>query len=183
MKYHNTRHSIRNGDVLLFAGRSLWSRIIQQRTRSRISHCGLAVWIGDRLAVLEAHERCGVRLHPLSKHLAAGAEVYWYAMEDPFIERPAVVRHAFAQWGQPYAPWRQFLRSWGILTRRAARRAGLAVDVDPKRWFCSELVLGSLQAGAYCNHDVHKRISAETSPGDLQFLPCLQLRGRLEGDS
>ena len=45
MHYFDVRDQIDNGDVLLFRGSLLHSRIIQRWTRSVYSHVGLALWI------------------------------------------------------------------------------------------------------------------------------------------
>lgn len=53
LRYRDVRSAINDGDVLMYLGRNLPSRLIQWATRSRYSHAGLAAWWNGRLMVLE----------------------------------------------------------------------------------------------------------------------------------
>ena len=176
LPYAQVRNSVAIGDVLLFSGRGFWSRIISARTASPITHAGLAAWWHGRLFVLEAVERIGVRVYPLSEHLRLKSSVVrWYALDSGF-NRTKILNRALGHVGRRYADWRQFVRSWGL---GIGRFFGLAADTDPERFFCSEFVADALQAGAPVGHGLHTWEPPTTSPGDLVFCPSLQLRGEL----
>lgn len=69
--YSEYRGQIQNGDLLLCAGSSWFSRMIQRATGSIWSHVGFVMWLDniDRVMVLESVESQGVRTVPLSKYL------------------------------------------------------------------------------------------------------------------
>ena len=101
MHYSDVRDSIENGDVLLFRGSLLHSRIIQRWTRSVYSHVGLALWIRTdgvkRLMVIEAMEGRGIQLFPLSEYLQRGDHVDWFAITDESIQRDKVIAWAASE--------------------------------------------------------------------------------------
>lgn len=183
MHYFDVRDQIQNGDVLLFRGSLLHSRIIQRWTRSVYSHVGLALWIRTdgvkRLMVIEAMEGRGVQLFPLSEYLQRGDHVDWFAITEKSIQRDKVVAWAMARLGRDYAsPW-QFLRSFGFLTKRIANYLGLPTKVDHNRWFCSWFAAQALRAGGWVP-PANERLPPELyTPGDIALFPCLQRRGQL----
>ena len=181
MDYKTHRHEIRDGDVLAFRGTAAFSRLIQWRTRARVSHVGFAVWLPkwDRLAVLEAMEPGGVRLHPLRKRIADGEWVDWYKTDDA-VDRSALISAAFEHWGKRYAsPW-QFLRSWGWVSRLVVDKLNRPADTNPDRFFCSEFVAHCLKrAGYVCNDPVWTE-PAKMAPADVVELPVLRRKGKLE---
>lgn len=69
--YHDCRHEIRSGDILLCSGNSPFSTLIKKATQSVWSHVGfiLCVEAIDRLMVLESVESVGVRTIPLSSYM------------------------------------------------------------------------------------------------------------------
>ena len=182
MQYKSNRGRIQDGDVLAFRGTAAFSRLIQWRTRARVSHVGFAVWLRhwDRLAVLEAMEPGGIRLHPLRQRLAAGEWVDWYKLNDSRVHRATVVEAAFEHWGKRYAsPW-QFVRSWGVLSRWLGDRLGRDSDTNPERFFCSELVAHCLQRAGYAIDDPAWKDPARMAPADVIELPVLHRMGKLE---
>ena len=44
LSYSGMRKTVASGDVLLYEGEKLFSRIIKKVTRSRFSHAGISVW-------------------------------------------------------------------------------------------------------------------------------------------
>ena len=70
-QYAEIRTEIRTGDLLLCAGSSVMSRMIQRATASPWSHIALIVRIDsiDRVMVLESVESIGVRAVPLSHYI------------------------------------------------------------------------------------------------------------------
>lgn len=182
MHYRTARQQIRSGDVLLFKGAGFWPRLIRWRTGSEFTHAALAVRCFGRLALFEAHERRGVRLFPLSRYLQAGRRIHWFALDDRQVtSRAKIVAHCLAHWGNRYASLRQFLRSWGWLSRWIAGRRRLPADADPTRDFCSELVMAALiAAGLKAAQGAGLPPPARTTPGDLAALSCLTDRGPLQ---
>jgi len=102
----------------------------------------------------------------------------WHYALDDDVDRGAVVAHALDQWGEHYAPLRQFLRSF-CLPRAWCDRLRLPADVDGERWFCSELVYAALLAGGYrpSNASIPAAI---VEPARLAYLDCLNNRGLVE---
>lgn len=183
MLYSAVREQISNGDVLLFRGSWLHSRIIQRWTRSVYSHVGLALWIQTdgvkRLMVIEAMERRGVQLFPLSEYLARGDHVDWFAITDAQIERPKVVAWGMARLGRDYASAWQFVRSFGFFTKRIANSLGIATKVDRNRWFCSWFAAQALRAGGWIPPETDRLPPEQYTPGDISLFSCLQRRGKL----
>ena len=174
LKYEQTRDSIASGDVLLFAGHGFWSSLIRWRTSSRITHAGFCAWWGPRLLVLEAKEKIGVRVYPLSEYLRDNSyQVYWYKLDDPAIIRSEVYHAALEQIGKRYASWRQFWRSW------IANPFKWTTDTDADRFHCSEYVWGCLQVGASAGHELLEQEPPKVSPAKLVFLPSLRNMGRI----
>lgn len=172
---------IRSGDLLGFAGRGFWSSLIRWRTLSRITHVGFAFWFGKRLAVIEARERRGVRLFPLQRYLEKGVAVHWYELldDDYRVDRHRLIEEALAHWGQRYASPLQFLRSFGVATRRLCDWLQLPADTNPRRFFCSEFVQHCLQQAGYAGTSLPP---SQTAPADVVWLPCFQRRGQLQAD-
>lgn len=189
MKLSDVQDNIQNGDVFLFEGRSWFARLIKARTRSIYSHAGCALWIGingtKTLCVLEALEPHGVRLYPMDRYVAEcaakGVRVHWFEL-DPCgsenVNRDHVAAYVFKQLGKRYvSPW-QFFVSWGWLTRWLRRLLGKGVEnLDPERFFCSELVAAALRAGGYRPDPDEDVQPAATDPGSVSMFPCLQRRG------
>ena len=170
---------IRNGDVLAFRSRSLWSKLIRFRTMAPVSHVGFAYWLEGRLAVIEAKDWYYIRVWPLDRYLEDKSyEVDHYELLDEQykVSRTHVVRQALKLWGSRYANAWQFLRSWGIIGRRIGDWLGWSKDTDEGRYHCSETILTCLVAGGYCGEGFEKS-PAEVTPGDIVRLPCLHRTG------
>lgn len=181
VRYLDAVTQLADGDLLAVKGKSAWSRAIQLRTFSRISHVGLAIWSKDfnQWCLLEAKEKIGVRLFPLRTYLQCnpGIEVVWYELlADKYnINREDLIEWSKKQWGKKYASTFQFLRSWGSITRRIADLLNVPLDTDSNRFFCSEFIAGGLEVGGF---SIHKD-PAQTDPGDLVELPCYHAVGSL----
>jgi Permuted papain-like amidase enzyme, YaeF/YiiX, C92 family len=188
MKFSTVAELIRDGDVFLFRGTALHSRVIEWWSRSRFSHVGIAWWIHSgefrRLVIIEALEPGGVRVFPMDTYLEQCArqkcQVDWYAITDTSIDRQKVVAHALSKWGCRYASWRQFLISFGGLTPWIRGRLGKPVlTVSPDRFFCSQLAAEAMYAGGYVPDEVDERLPVGTDPGEVSLFPCLTRRGPL----
>ncbi len=68
-RYADIRAEIRSGDLLAWSGRSLGGWIVRRWTGARISHVGLALWVGPRLFCIEARPGIGVTMRLLSTAL------------------------------------------------------------------------------------------------------------------
>jgi hypothetical protein len=70
-RYAEIRQEIRSGDLLLCAGSSIMSRMIQRATASMWSHVALIARLDsiERVMVLESVESIGVRTVPLSHYV------------------------------------------------------------------------------------------------------------------
>jgi hypothetical protein len=180
--------AIADGDVIAFKRSGFWSAAIRWRTRSKISHVGFALWIGEHLCVLEAQEGRGVQIVPMSAYRADTlVEAFWYGLAGarPLhlgpaaagIDRKKLIDHAMEHLGCRYVSFWQFLRSWGVLTERLCDYFGIAKDLDPQRFFCSEFVLSSLRAAGYRGNPEDD--PARTSPGEICQLSCLEYRGQV----
>jgi hypothetical protein len=177
VEYDDNRGEIKNGDVLLYRGRSLESRLIRWATRSRYSHAGLAVWWNGRLMVMEAVGR-GVVVTPLSKNVSLyPGYVEWFTSveEIPDHERLQMVEFAQQELGKEYALWRAVL----LGVRRLFQH-----DVETRdrmrrelRLFCSHYVAQAYNA---VGRDLKKGVSDRfMSPGDVAASPLLKRVGAL----
>jgi len=177
VEYDEGRLHIKNGDVLMYRGRSLESWIIQWATRSRYSHAGLAVWWNNRLMVMEAVGK-GVIVTPLSKNVISyPGDVEWFTSADeiPDDHRLRMVEFAQQELGKEYALWRAVLLGFRRLfqhdveRRDSLRREG--------RLFCSHYVAETYNAvGRDLKKDVSDRFM---SPGDIASSPLLKKVGAL----
>ena len=178
MNYQQHRSNIQQGDVVAFqfAPWSIFSQVISIWTRSKFSHVGIVMKVHGRLAVIEALEGVGVRIHPLSR-LIKTRKIHWFQVTDDNIDRDEITRSALTRWGCKYAsPW-QFIRSFSLVTSWLCDRLGVDRDTNPNRFFCSEYVMHCLhQAGYQGDSPAH----ANTTPDDITRLPCLQHQGLLE---
>ena len=183
MDYHVARQHIKNGDILLVRGTRIYSRVIQFCTRSVYSHVGIAHWIKTdgttRLAVCEAMEGQGVRLFPLSEYLARGVDVDWYPITDDSINRDKVVAWAMQRWGKDYASPLQFLRSFGLVTKRIADWLRIPTRVDRDRYFCSWFSAEALKHGGWQPESIDDKPPCLMTPGDIALFTCLGRGGRL----
>lgn len=177
VEYDDNRGQIKNGDVLLYRGRSLESRLIRWATRSRYSHAGLAVWWNGRLMVMEAVGR-GVVVTPLSKNVSFyPGYVEWFTSveEIPDHQRLQMVEFAQQELGKEYALWRAVLLGFRRLFQR---------DVETRdkmrrelRLFCSHYVAQAYNA---VGRDLKKGVSDRfMSPGDVAASPLLKRVGAL----
>ena len=69
MNYATLRFSATTGDLILYAGTSLLSRLVRVSTGSQYSHVGLLLWKEDTLWFSEMKIGAGYTLSPASTHL------------------------------------------------------------------------------------------------------------------
>lgn len=196
LRYDEVRTSLRDGTVLLFRGRGVFSRLIQAAGRAPYSHAALLAWWGRRLMVVEAREGKGVRAIPLSAVLAEGHDVEaWDArpLEADALDRPTVVGEA-TSWLSTRYGWRTIVRlgvsrflvplAWipgvGALRARWGRPLRDSRGRPTAGLVCSELVARAWSAGGVdLVPDLPAWEDATVEPGDLPRGGRLRLLGRL----
>ncbi len=177
LNYDDFRISIRNGDVLMYRGRSLPSRVIQWVTHSRYSHAGLAAWWNDRLMVMEAVGK-GVVVTPLSTNVRAyhgRVELFTCVEEIPDADRQRMIQFAQQELGKEYARWKAIGLGLRILFRKnLEQRDELRRE---RRLFCSHYVAEVYNA---VGKDLKKGVSDRfMSPQDIADSPLLKRLGVL----
>jgi len=184
--------SIKDGDVLLFEGRRLFSWGIKLATRSRYSHVAIAAhvdFVDDQppiLCVLEALEGVGVRMYPFCRYMLncenEQCPVHWFTINEtwaPKIDRQAVVRYAVKMQGFPYAPWWQFAIGASWIWKQIRKLRGEPLTA-PGEWFhCSRLVMQALQDAGYDGEEVETVPPGMVSPGWVSELRCLRQVGQI----
>ncbi len=178
LSYDDVRPKIRSGDVLMYRGRSLESRLIQWVTRSRYSHAGLAAWWNDRLMVMEAAAK-GVVVTPLSTNVRGyHGNVEWFTCteEIPPDERQRMIEFAQQELGKGYARWKAVLLGITILFQDdRGKRDRLRRE---RQLFCSHYVAQVYNA---VGRDLRKGVSDRfMSPADVANSPLLRKMGALK---
>jgi len=170
--YEDVRNQIKDGDVLMYRGKSWESRIIMLVTRSKFSHAGIAVWWNQRLMVMEAIGK-GVVVRPLSLSVQkyyGDVELYTAAEEIPDVDRLKMITLAQQELGKEYATWKATLLGLKILFQRnKEKRDSLRRE---RQLFCSYYVAHSYNA---IGRDLKKGISDRfMTPGDIAESPLLR---------
>jgi hypothetical protein len=120
LHYEDVRSQIKNGDVLMYRGKSLQSRIIMLITRSNFSHAGIAAWWNNRLMVMEAVGK-GVVATPMSFSVGKydGRVALFTSTENISEEdRLRMIKFAQEELGKEYANWKAVKLAWKILLQR-----------------------------------------------------------------
>jgi hypothetical protein len=175
--YAQARSGIRDGDVLMYRGRSLASRLIQWATRSTYSHAGIAVWWNDRLMVLEAVGR-GVMVTPLSSNVRTyHGDVEWFTCTRELSagQQEGMIRFAQSELGKEYASWASIMLGLRILFQRDRdKRDALRRE---RKLFCSLYVAQVYNAAGV---DLKEGVSDRfMSPGDIAASQVLKRVGPL----
>ena len=171
-QYDAIRNSIKNGDVLMYRGNSLESRIIMLATRSKYSHAGIAVWWNQRLMVMEAIGK-GVVVRPLSQsvnHYHGDVELFTSKEDIPEEERHQMIRFAQEELGKDYATWKAVKLGLQILFQRnKEKRDKLRRE---RQLFCSYYVA---QIYNSTGRDLKRGVSDRfMTPGDVAGSPMLK---------
>ena len=173
LRYSEVRAQVRSGDILLFRGRALLSRIIRKITRSPYSHAGILAWWNERLMVLEATGP-GVIARPLSRvvKLYDGKVELWTT--DSKLDREAVIRTAKKELGKHYASTALF---------RILRKIVVGIKRQPDPWrppekfVCSQFVSYAWRAGGIDLTDDEP--DEFTTPGHIAAAKALHKIGTL----
>lgn len=140
------------GQILLFRGRGIISRLIRWQTRGEFSHVAIRVGKDE---CIEAWPGAGVRL----KRITDWSGIRVFVPIVPQRAKIIAVSYAAQQIGKQY----DFL---GVLRFVSRRRRD-----NPGRWFCSELVFASFQ---HANWELLARSEPwEISPAGLSRSPML----------
>ena len=179
--YSDVRSQIRTGDVLLFQGSGMLSRVIRWGSRSAYSHAGFAAWWDGRLLVFQAASR-GAEVLPVSSAVDAyDGQVDWYALREERnmqLDRQRLVTAAVTMLGRSYARRGLFAL---MLRMLHGRFRGLPdPKTSPDTIFCSQYV-------SYCYRQagldlVEGTDDGSTSPADLGRSPLLVRRGVLRAN-
>ncbi len=177
LPYDDVRSSIKDGDVLMYRGRNIPSRVIQWATRSRYSHAGLAAWWNGRLMVLEAVGR-GVVVTPLSANVRHyHGDVEWFAcVEDiPDADRHRMIEFAQQELGKEYARWRAIKLGLRILLLKGEKQRDELRRA--RQLFCSHYVAEVYNS---VGKDLKRGVSDRfMSPADIASSPLLKRSGAL----
>jgi len=178
IQYDRYRSQFKDGDILLYKGRNLFSKIIQWKTQSAYSHAGVVVWWNQRLMVLEAVST-GVIARPISynlEHYSGDIDYYRPRFEITAAARLDMAQYAQEQLGKSYA-WRRIISFFFklLLDQPLTRKD----STEPTgSYFCSEYV-ADIYAKFSCDLDI-VRSNRFTSPDRLAESHRLELVGTLK---
>ena len=182
LRYDEVRGSLRDGTVLLFRGRGIFSRLIQAKGRAPWSHAALLAWWGRRLMVVEAREGAGVRAIPLSTVLLEGHHVEAYDVVGADADARRLAVSEAVSWLSSRYGWRTIVRigaaallvplAWippiGAVRRAWSRPLRDASGRPTSGLICSELVARAwLYAGVSLVQDIPDFEDATVEPADL----------------
>lgn len=159
LKYAEVRERIKTGDLISCEGRGVSSYLIRLWTSSSISHCGIAVWAGDALWMLESMEPHGVRVRALS-HIG---EFKWLPLKMSETARGRVSKNALAHVGRiPYS-------KRGILLQILKPVFGKFADhlLEEGRTICSRYAAWHLRNSTVWNNGL--RVPAAPTPAKLEL--------------
>jgi hypothetical protein len=179
LQYNDVRSQIDDGDVILFRGTILLSRIIERVSHGDYSHCALAANWGERKMVLQAELEGGVQAVPMS--IAVGTykgRVDWFAIAPAHRARldiAALMAEARADLGLGYA-------KEGML--KAAEHFIFGANVsqdpnDPRALFCSQYVERCFRKAGL---SLSKDADGATSPTEISASNALVYKGTFVHD-
>jgi hypothetical protein len=177
-RYEEVRLQIKNGDVFMYKGKKIFSRLIRWLTKSPYSHAGIAVWWNERLMVMEAVMR-GVRVAPLSRNIYQHkGNIEWFSCKKEIAEEDRLRMVIFAQeeLGKSYARWKAVLFGLKVLFKRDLNKKDeLRME---NKLFCSQYVA---QIYNSIGLDLKKnREDRFMSPGDIARSSLLEKRGEFK---
>ena len=179
--YSIQRDHIRNGDIILFRGRNVLSRLIRLLTRSNYSHAGIVAWWQDRLMVLEARGS-GVVAHRLSHVLEQynGQVELWTAADDVLAERgktldrDRIIASARLHLGKRYGKWKLIVGLRKLIFGTDERTDPVR---PPRAFVCSEYVSMVWKSGGV---DLSAELDKYTAPSHIAKSVYLRPVGSLQ---
>jgi len=96
--YSDIRESIRTGDLIAFRPSSFIGRIITHVTGGSWSHVAIAIWLDERLFILEAKEFRGVQIRAMSE---VGDFDWIPILKPPFSQE--MRNYSMSRLGKPYS--------------------------------------------------------------------------------
>ena len=168
--YGQVRNQVEDGDVFLFRGRYLISRLFEKVDFSYYSHAALSAWWGDRLMILQA-EGPGIQAVPMSVAVAEyPGRVDWYKLKResfPDLEKRlgAVLVEAKSDLGLSYGFGDLLRNIWHWIAK-----VKLADPVNPRAMFCSEYVERCFREGGM---SLTGKPDITTFPKDIAASPHL----------
>jgi hypothetical protein len=179
LQYNDVRSQIQDGDVILFRGTILLSRIIERVSHGDYSHCALAADWGERKMVLQAELEGGVQAVPMS--VAVGTykgRVDWFRIapaQRAKLNIAALMAEARADLGLGYA-------KEGMLKAAEHFIFGAQISEDPgnpQALFCSQYVERCFRvAGLALDRDS----DGATSPTEISASQVLEYQGTFVHD-
>jgi Permuted papain-like amidase enzyme, YaeF/YiiX, C92 family len=177
-RYEEVRLQIKNGDVFMYQGKKIFSKLISWLIDSLYSHAGIAVWWNERLMVVEAVMR-GVRIAPLSRNIYQHkGSVEWFSSKREISDEDRLRMVIFAQeeLGKSYARWKAVVFGLRVLFKRdLSEKDELRME---NKLFCSQYV-----AEIYNSIGLDLKKNREDrfmSPGDIARSPLLEKRGEFK---
>ncbi len=179
MEYDRARNQLKTGDILLFSGNGLFSRIIQLGTLSPWSHVGMVLniaewdmvlcWESTSLGSLEdvnsGRATQGVQLVPLRERIATyDGRVSTRRLLEPLDEKQCATLREFrkSMRGLPYETHHV------ELAMAALDFTNIEFGEDLSSLFCSELIAEAMRRVGVLGLD---KLSNEYTPSDFAKLP------------
>jgi hypothetical protein len=181
--YRDFRREAKDGDVVLFQGTGLLSRIIRKGSGSDYSHAGMVAWWGKRLVLLQSTGR-GVETLPMSRAVRDYAgPVDWFQVRpelEPQLDRARLLSLAVCMQGIPYGTRGLLVLACRMLLERLRIRS-YRNEPDmtgrPRALFCSQYIAACYErAGLDLDRETPHHF---TSPADLAFSTSLARRGTI----
>jgi hypothetical protein len=168
------RAAIEEGDLVMFRGGPLHDRVIEIGTCGIYCHAALAYLEPDpatgekRIYLVQATKAHGVNTSLVSDEVAGfeGAMEHW-RIKLPHLakyDRKKATAQARTKVGLPYAMTPIYMFALDFITFRLFDLR--AKKIDPKAWFCSELVAWAAREGGGVDLDT-RHVDAATAPSDL----------------
>lgn len=167
VNYGNIKKNIKDGDILLYKGTALPSRIIRMVTKSEYSHAGIAAKWNNRHMVMEVTHK-GVIATTLARNIRHyKGDVEWFSSKKDIskAKRDTMIKFAQEQLGNEY----DFLQLLRIGIKLLFKKV---INVKDERLICSEFVA---EMYSQVGIDLKKGASdAFTTPSDISRSAMLE---------
>ena len=179
VKYDDIRDRVEDGDVILFRGTVLLSRVIERVSHGDYSHCAIAANWEERKMLLQAELVGGVQAVPMSVAVGTyNGRVDWYKIAPAWrakLDMAMLMAEARANLGLSYAR-HELVRAAGHFLFGAK----LPSDPDnPSALFCSQYVERCFRKAGL---PLSKDTDDGTSPAEIAASDVLQFKGTILHD-